>query len=808
MQLSEPKVKKGHCKSISDVFVASAVFKVAFLKYSASLDAEALAFVKSFASGRVEDAAMVVEFLAILAHLAKSIMTPAELLEICVRALSAIKRQRFGIEPRLAVFSFVNAQLKALPASKDLLDAFLNATADEKDPRILIQIFEAVPQLAIVVQDESDLEELFESVACYFPITFRATPSDPRLVSVELLKATLAKALACPAFASETMIFTLAKLSSASNAAKLDSLELLHLSSGTFPGSAFEAKAYELKIVIFSEIVSNPEPKIQQSALKLLRALSALLPLTCDFQQKFLNEALSAIQLVNHEIIAKAAVMIEAVASANQSSFEFALEVLLHSLIQLAKAEDQMKAQVARNCLVALLSPLKIEKEWIKPDLSCLGPSLLANLSISAADYGVFLVIYSFVSPVTASEIAHEFIEKCLQKLDSFAELPLDLKNCLWLASKSQPAAFEPFIAGLANASILASIASTSQLAKVVILKLLELNQLAAIECVINNSELTEACQETELVLSLCKLSLSEPSLIKLVSCCPASVQARCFAAGLPVSPLIVACDAFILEDQIEVIKASLSFLLPDAICSLSNKLKYAEFAFTEISAKISALRGRLWRGDATAIEELKALTMQAEPALLATIESSSAPEFTSSASTHHIKKPLWAQKFLSAWLPFSCVEIRGSLAVLFAVLSVAPQIASTLPVEQLFPLLVDFLSWSGAAQIPVDVRCAAWDLFGELFKSQAELSLVVDLCLANCSIETEKSCLVRTKALQILSKLVEDAQSRLACRPFQTRVCMALKKQSLADPKRVVRREAAKCRNLWLILDEEGVFE
>ncbi len=787
-------------------FVAAAIFKVAFLKHFASLDAETLSFVKTFVVGRLEDAAMVVESLVIVSHLAKNV-SESELLQICLGALLAVKRQRFGIEPRLSVFSFVNEQLKRLPPSKDLFDTFLNAVADEKDPRNLIQIFEIVPQLALTIQDESDLEELFESISCYFPITFRATPSDPRLVSVDSLKAALARALSCPSFASEAMIFTLAKLSSASNAAKLDSLELLYLASGTFPSAAFESKAYELKIVIFSEIVSNPEPKIQQSALKLLKSLCALLRLTCDFQQKFLNEALSAVQLGNNEIIAKAAVMIEAVASSSQSSFELALECLLMPLVQLAKSEETMKAQVSRNCLVALLSPLKNEKSWIKPKLSALGPSLLANLSIPAADYGVFLVIYSFVSAVIEPVIATEFLEKCFNKLAALAELPLDLKNCLWLASKSQQSAFEPFICGLSAASILASIASTPLLTKLVIVRLLEVQHLQAIQWVIENSDLSETCQEAELALKVCKLGLSVPCLIKFVSCCPAQVQILCFSADLPISPLIVACEGAVLESQFSVIRDSLSFLLPEAVCSLSNKLRHA-FSFDDSVAIIACLRGRLWRGDTLAIEELKALCLNADLPLLAMIESCSAPKFTSSSTTHHVKKSLWAQKFLSQWLPFCSKENRGSLAVLFSVLSVAPQIASILSTDLLLPLLVDFLSWSDEACIPVDVRCASWDLFGILFKAHNELGFVIDLCLSNCSVDSEKSCLVRMKALQILSKLVEEPQLRFDCRPFQMRVCLALKKKALADPKRVVRREAAKCRNLWLVAEEDGIFE
>ena len=813
MQLSEREVKICPPLHFLILVLASFAFKVAVFAHFTTFDSEVAEFVKSFALGRLEDAVMVVESLAILSLLAEKFpLSQQHLTETCIRVLTAVKSRRFGIEPRLAVFTFIRHQCKKLTVSKDLFEAFLNASADEKDPRNLIQIFETVPQLAVSLENEADISELFESVSCYFPITFRATPTDPRLVSVESLKSVLADALSCTPFASETMIFVLAKLASASNAAKLDSLDLLRKAVDTFPRSAFESKAYELKIVLFSEIISNPEPKIQQSALKLLKALCQILPLSCDFHQKFVSEALSAVQLLNHEIISKAAVIIEAVSSANQVSFNFAVDSLLEPLLQLAKSSDSLKAQVSRNCLVALLSPLKSQKSWSNSKLSLVGPALLVNLNISSSDYGVFLVIYSFVSQVIEPSIAHEFISKCLSVLTDLMELSLELKNCLWLASQSHPAVVEPLISQIENASILASIASTCRLAKLVVIRLLQLNHVPALEWIINNSDLADICADSQLVMNLCSFGLSESCLIKLISTAPSNIQATCFTANVPISCLIVACEAAVLESQLSIIKENLSFLLPDAICSLSNKLPSHQVEFAETAAKIASIRGKLWRSDSSALDELKTLVMTAEPALLATIESTSSPDFTSSSLTHHTKKPLWAQKFALNWLPFCCSLIEGrqaASAVLFSVLSVAPQVASALPKDSLLSLLTDFLQWSGEAGIALEVRSASWDLFGTLlFTSLLPLPDVIDLCLANSSQSKEKACLIRMKALQILCKLVEDSQTRLSCRAHQKRVCLTLKKNVLSDAKRVVRREAAKCHNLWLVLEEEGVFE
>lgn len=799
---------------------ASGAFKVAFFKYFPSLDEGAVDFVRTFALSRLEDAAMVVESLALLSFITEERLplSQPQLVQVCNRVLDAVKRSRFGIESRLAVFAFVRRQIQRLDTAKDLYEPFLNAAADEKDPRILIQIFETVPYIAGSLDEENDINELFESVACYFPITFRATPADPRLISVESLKATLAKTLSCASFAPETMLFVLAKLASASNAAKLDSLELLFLALSSFPLSAFEAKAYELKIALFSEIVGNSEPRIQQAALKLLKALCAILPLSCEFHQKFLNEALSAVQLVNQEIITKAAVMIEAVSSGNRESFELAIDLLLQPLIQLARSDDSFKAQVSRNCLVALLSPLKSNPDWIQPSLSIIGPSLLADLSIAPSDYGVFLVIYSFVSAAIESAIAQDFLSRCLEKLAGLTDLPRDLKNCLWLASRSQSQAFVPFIPRLSNPDVLSSLASTAEVAKLIVGRLLELNHRAAIESVIENSELSCICADSDLVLKICGMNPSEASFIKLISSCSARVQSCCFGAGLPVSLLAIACEPSVLEAKLPRLQESMAHLSPDAICSLSNKL-YPKplFGFTDISAKLAAIRGRLWVCDSAAIEDLCVLSQVAEPALLATLESCKAPEFTSSSSTHHIRKPLWAQRFLTKWFDVCrrCTaedQIQACLAVLFSVLSVAPQVAATLPQDQFFHFLILFLSRSGRDRIPVEARLSSWDLFGECFKSfpslAAHLPTIVDLCLVSCSQSAEESCMIRVKALQILSKLVEEPQTRIQCRPFQARVCLEVKKRALGDPKRVVRREAARCRNLWLVLDEEGIFE
>ena len=98
----------------------------------------------------------------------------------------------------------------------------------EKDPRNLLICFQIVNKMLESLEIGTNAEGIFEVIFCYFPITFRAPPDDPYGITSEDLKGAL-KACLCSSnhFAEFSVPLILEKLSSASVAAKKDSLDLL-----------------------------------------------------------------------------------------------------------------------------------------------------------------------------------------------------------------------------------------------------------------------------------------------------------------------------------------------------------------------------------------------------------------------------------------------------------------------------------------------------------------------------------------------------------------------------------------------------
>lgn len=62
----------------------------------------------------------------------------------------------------------------------DIVVGFIQAMEGEKDPRILLQVFKVIPIIVKNVPEyKSYAEDLFEVIACYFPVTFNPRVGDP-----------------------------------------------------------------------------------------------------------------------------------------------------------------------------------------------------------------------------------------------------------------------------------------------------------------------------------------------------------------------------------------------------------------------------------------------------------------------------------------------------------------------------------------------------------------------------------------------------------------------------------------------------
>lgn len=110
----------------------------------------------------------------------------------------------------------------------DFVYGVINSIDGERDPRILIQIFDFLPTFFRQYPLGHLAEEFFEVCACYFPVDFHPAPNDPAAITRDKLAEKLANCLCgTEAFAEFCIPLLLEKLDSGLNVAKLDSLSLL-----------------------------------------------------------------------------------------------------------------------------------------------------------------------------------------------------------------------------------------------------------------------------------------------------------------------------------------------------------------------------------------------------------------------------------------------------------------------------------------------------------------------------------------------------------------------------------------------------
>lgn len=741
------------------------------------------------------------------------------------RALKSIKSFRYGVENRHGIFNFVQGFLSIQPVvTEDFVlfcESFLNAIESEKDPRNLMTIFDTIHYMSKMPLNSDYIEEFFESIFCYFPITFRSNPSDPNLITVEELKGSLRRAIAGDSrFGDLAVPVLIEKLSLNSSSAKIDSLDVFLEASNIYDPISFSQFTYQLEVAIFSEITGNTDTKIQSKSLQLVRLLASVLPeeSAINWRSKFLREAVKAVELDSREIMSKSAVMIEAVASSSESSFKFALDTCADILVKTALQESfSIKSQAARNCLVALFSPLKNNEAWINLVANSGIVSGLETLFVSVDcgidSYGVYLVIFSFVGPVLSRPSVDAFVNRFFDVCKLEFHLTNELKNCIWLASKSCPEAFFEQLNLLENDEIVSASASTARLARISLKRLVELDRIAAIEEVLMKADLSEVANEVELVRQLLELPLNSISIVKLFSKLDLKSQVG-FIELRPekLETFLIGARPEVIEACVNVISHNLcSIRNSNAVASLFNKcpkLFSSDLFVNNCELYLASIRGLIYRMDNRALELLKSNPDDLQVNYCAKMFKEQASLFTSE-ETFHVKKGLHLQWILNFVLK-NCESIN-SLALLVSILSIAPPSLIQMNYSVLSDLVLKFLLLcdDDALSIALDARMEAWQVLVPLLDHSKEINvdLLIQLASRHIFLKNEPSSLIRFSASKILSKLIANSSTRTKCYDYQSSVLLVLKSGPLGDSKRAVRQEAARANNLWHVLREEGVL-
>lgn len=161
-----------------------------------------------------------------------------------------------------------------LNMGSDLVYGFINAIDGERDPRLLVVLFDFYPKFVKIFPLGHLTEDAFEVVACYFPIDFNPVQNESEDITRDQLAEKLSDCLcAHESFADDCLNLLFEKLESDLSVAKLDSLHLLMKCSRTFLPETFEKQFADVWRLLQTDLLPGSNKVITLAALNALQML-------------------------------------------------------------------------------------------------------------------------------------------------------------------------------------------------------------------------------------------------------------------------------------------------------------------------------------------------------------------------------------------------------------------------------------------------------------------------------------------------------------------------------------------------------
>lgn len=238
--------------------------------------------------------------LALESNHAKKIASPAVTIGLIQKMVKVLHVPQLGQAMRKKCFELMQLALSqklvtdvlvVAPLAEDddqgllFAQAFLNAMEGEKDPRNLLLCLQIARELMAkleVVFDRHDsvLQQYFDVVSCYFPITFTPPPNDPYGITSEELILSLRKAFAASdLLAKHVLPFLLEKLSSTVVEAKLDSLQTLVFCCETYSINVTLLHMLSIANALYHEVVKGEKKEVIEASLAAISRFSGVIGL-------------------------------------------------------------------------------------------------------------------------------------------------------------------------------------------------------------------------------------------------------------------------------------------------------------------------------------------------------------------------------------------------------------------------------------------------------------------------------------------------------------------------------------------------
>ncbi|KAF5275982.1 hypothetical protein FQA39_LY00778 [Lamprigera yunnana] len=156
----------------------------------------------------------------------------------------------------------------------DFIYGVMVAIDGERDPRNLLFLFKWLPMVLERFELAHLTEEMFEVMACYFPIDFRAPEEFMNKIRRKDLAIPLCNCLcAVPEFSEYCLPLALEKLNSSLQIAKVDSLHLIQKGCETFPLTAYVHHSTDIWSQIQQEVFSSNNEDLEELALNTLKTV-------------------------------------------------------------------------------------------------------------------------------------------------------------------------------------------------------------------------------------------------------------------------------------------------------------------------------------------------------------------------------------------------------------------------------------------------------------------------------------------------------------------------------------------------------
>lgn len=305
----------------------------------------------------------------------------------------------------------------------DFVYGFINAMDGERDPRILLFLFEFIPNFLETFPLGHLNEEAFEVIACYFPIDFHPSPNDKGIITRDQLAEKLADCLCSnDSFAEDCINLVIEKLDSQLSVAKLDSLYLLSKAAQKFPPAMVEKQFPEIWKALKAELLPGSSKDITMATLDVLQVLLVSLgkdeTVISNVLTVILTTVITYLSDVNSRLFAaSAAITLKCVEASKLSTKTVTMKCLPAFLLQINK--DNVEQQVQRGTLIELSAQLIA---------TCIQNEVVAEIDGKLLETAQFEFINCLVQRTSDSE---KLIKVALQALALTAPIVVDSNRIL-----------------------------------------------------------------------------------------------------------------------------------------------------------------------------------------------------------------------------------------------------------------------------------------------------------------------------------------------------------------------------------------